>query len=221
MLETCSICSSIHHRPMAMRILVSVPGISVATLWLALISTTSADPAPGPSYSCANVIDGGIKQMICNDAGLSMFDRKLAAVYAEALKIAATQQPPTLRAEQRGWIKGRDECAKNDAPRTCVEDEYRRRIAELQAMYRLLPPKGPVTYVCDGNRANEVVVNYFATDPPTLVAERGDSVSLMYLQQSGSGAKYAGRNETLWEHAGEARITWGYGASPMTCAVRD
>lgn len=49
---------------MAMRILASVPGIFVATLWLALVSTTAADPVLGPSYSCANVIDGGIEQMI-------------------------------------------------------------------------------------------------------------------------------------------------------------
>lgn len=131
---------------MAMRFLASVPGILLATLWLAVVPTTAADPAPGPSFSCAKVVDGGIEQMICNDAGLSLLDRKLAAVYGEALKIAATQQPPTL------------------------------------------------------------------------VAENGDSVSLMYLQPSGSGARYAGRNESLWEHAGEATITWGYGAAPMTCA---
>jgi hypothetical protein len=37
-------------------------------------------------------------------------------------------------------------------------------------------------------------------------------VSLMYLAPSGSGAKYQGRNESLWEHGGEvvagAIIAW-------------
>ena len=196
--------------------------VSVTALWLVLGSTaTAAAVPPGPSYSCANVVAGSIEAMICNDVGLSLLDRKLAAVYGEALKVAATEQPPTLRAEQRGWIKGRDECAKNAAPRACVEDAYRRRTAELQAMYRLLPATGPVTYVCNGKRANEVVANFFATDPPTLVAERGDSVSVMFLLPSGSGAKYAGRNETLWEHAGEVKIKWGYRAAEMTCKRRD
>ena len=58
---------------------------------------------------------------------------------------------------------------------------------------------------------------FFQTDPQTLIAERGDQVSLMYLQPSGSGSKYQGRNETLWEKAGEAIITWGYGSPEMRC----
>jgi uncharacterized protein len=200
-----------------MRRRIRLSSASVFALWLVSNAAAGSDAVlPGPSYSCANVVAGSIEAMVCNDAGLSALDRKLAAVYGDALKAAATQQP-TLRAEQRGWIKGRDECAKNDPLRACVENEYRRRIAELQALYRLLPATGPVTYVCNGNRADAVVARYFATDPPTLVAERGDGVSLMFLQPSASGAKYAGRNETLWEHAGEAKITWGHGAAVMSC----
>ena len=45
-------------------------------------------------------------------------------------------------------------------------------------------------------------------------------VSLMYLQKSGSGTKYQGRNESLWEHQGEAAITWGYGSKEMKCKKR-
>ena len=32
-----------------------------------------------------------------------------------------------------------------------------------------------------------------------------------------SGAKYQGSNESLWEHHGEAMITWGYGSPEMQC----
>jgi membrane-bound inhibitor of C-type lysozyme len=71
--------------------------------------------------------------------------------------------------------------------------------------------------VCEGKSSAEIVVTFFQTDPPTLIAERGDSVSLMYLQPSASGAKYQGRNETFWEHHGEALITWGYDAPEMHC----
>jgi hypothetical protein len=65
-----------------------------------------------------------------------------------------------------------------------------------------------------------VVVTFFKTDPPTLEAERGDQVSLMYLQPSGSGSKYQGRNESFWEHQGEATIVWGYGSPEMICSKR-
>jgi len=173
--------------------------------------------APGPSFACGKVRPGSIEAMVCGDAELAALDRRLAGVYSAAAKMAANERPPLLKAEQRGWIKGRDECWKSDDKRACVQSEYVRRIAALQARYRLVPANGPVRYACDGNPANEVVAMYFQTDPPTLIAERGDGVSLMYLQPSASGAKYQGRNESLWEHQGEARVTWGYGAKEMRC----
>lgn len=173
--------------------------------------------ADGPSFDCAKVEAGSIAETVCKDPKLAALDRKLADVYAAAEKKAADQKPPVLKAEQRGWIKGRDECWKSQDKARCVEDEYRRRIAELQARYRLLPPTGPVRFTCDGDPRSEVVATFFATDPPTLVAERGDEVSLMYLAPSGSGAKYEGRNEAFWEHGGEATVTWGYEAKPMRC----
>ena len=172
---------------------------------------------PGPSYACDKVKFGSIEAMICEDTELSALDRKLSGVYAAASKKAINEHPPLLKAEQRGWIKGRNGCWKSDDKRGCVQDEYQFRIAELQARYRLVPGNGPIRFTCEDNPANEVVATFFQTDPPTMIAERGDSVSLMYLQPSGSGAKYQGRNETFWEHHGEALITWGYGAPEMRC----
>ena len=174
--------------------------------------------ATGPSYDCGKVASGSIEEMVCKDEGLAALDVKLAEVYGEATKKAVNEQPPTLKAEQRGWIKGRNDCWKSADTRKCVEEEYKRRIAELQARYRLIAGNGPITYTCDDDRRSEVIATFFQTDPPTLIAERGDSVSLMYLQPSGSGAKYRGRNETFWEHHNcEALITWGYEAKEMRC----
>lgn len=174
----------------------------------------------GPSYDCGKVEPGGIEAMICEDKTLSSLDRKLSDVYASASIKAGNEHPPRLKAEQRGWIKGRDDCWKNDDVGACVSMEYLRRIAELQARYRLVSGTGPVNYECDGNPANVVTAMFFKTDPPTLIAERGDSVSLMYLQPSVSGIKYLGRNEMLWEHKAETIITWGYGALESHCKRR-
>jgi hypothetical protein len=77
-----------------------------------------------------------------------------------------------------------------------------------------------VFYACDGDPRNEVVATFFRTEPPTLIAERGDRSSLMVMQPAASGARYQGRNESLWEHRGEARITWGFGAPEMRCRPR-
>ena len=194
----------------------SIAVLFALTCWL----FTSTAGAEGPSFDCGKVEAGSIEEMVCKDKGLAALDRKLAEVYSAASQKAVNEHPPVLKAEQRGWIKGRNDCWKSADRRKCVEDNYRLRIAELQARYRLVLGNGPITYACDGDPKNEVVVTYFQTDPPTLIAERGDQVSLMYLQPSGSGAKYQGRNESLWEHQGEATITWGYGSPEMRCTKK-
>ena len=178
---------------------------------------SESDMATGPSYNCDKVEADSIEEMICKDGELSSLDRKLSRVYADAARKATNEHPPVLKAEQRGWIKGRNDCWKADDERACVQSAYQSRIAELEARYRLVADSGPVRFVCEENPANEVIVTFFQTDPPTLIAERGDSVSLMYLQPSASGTKYQGRNEIFWEHQGEASITWGYGAPQMRC----
>jgi uncharacterized protein len=182
-----------------------------------LLAAVAAQAAQGPSFDCGRVRPGSIEETICRDGGLSALDRRLTEVYAAAQAKARNEQPPVLQAQQRGWIKGRDECGKSGDRRACVEQSYTLRIAELQARYRLVPGTGPVAYACGGDARNQVVVVFFPTEPPTLYAERGDSVSLMFLQPSGSGSRYQGRNESFWEHHGEALVTWGHGAPEMRC----
>ncbi|MET0052281.1 MAG: MliC family protein [Candidatus Thiodiazotropha sp.] len=181
------------------------------------LSSGAGDTHEGPSFSCDKVEAGSTEAMICADAQLSALDRKLAGVYMAAVEKAVNQHPPMLKAEQRGWIKGRNDCWKSTDQRSCVKHEYERRIVELQAQYRLVDFTGPVQFICEGNPANEVIVTFFNTEPPTLIAERGDRVSLMFIQPSASGSKYQGGNEMFWEHQGEARITWGYQAPEMRC----
>jgi uncharacterized protein len=173
--------------------------------------------AGGPSYDCSTVASTSIEALVCQSDELSALDRQLAEVYAAARKKAVNAHPPTLKAEQRGWIKGRNDCWKATDIPACVKLSYQSRIAELQALYQLLPGKGPFSFGCDGNPLNEVIVTFYPTEPPTLVAERGDRMSLMYASPSASGAKYEGQNEMFWEHQGEASIRWGYQAAEMRC----
>jgi uncharacterized protein len=190
-------------------------GFIIATLHIAIAANAAQEA--GPSFSCNSVEAGSIEEMICKDDALASLDRSLSEVYKQASAKAINERPPVLATEQRGWIKGRDDCWKSTDPQACVTEEYERRIAELQARYRLVPATGPFTFTCNGEPANEIVVTYFQTEPRTLIAERGDSVSLMYIQPSGSGTKYQGRNESFWEHQGEATVTWGYGEPEIIC----
>lgn len=192
---------------------------SVCAISIALVSffTAGAAEAQSPSFSCGMVQTGSIEEMICNNQRLSELDHVLSTVYTEAAQKAVNEQPQLLRAEQRGWIKGRNDCWKNADTLRYIEDSYRVRTAELQARYRLVSASGPFTFACDDSPGSELIATFYLTEPPTLIAERGDSVSLMYLLPSASGSKYGGRNETFWEHHGVATVTWGYGATEIHC----
>ena len=192
----------------------------LTVLVLSLSPITGVALAASPSFDCSKVETGSIEELICTNDQLSTLDRKMAVVYDAATEKATSEHPPVLKAEQRGWIKGRNDCWKSDDKRECIEESYELRIAELQAKYRLVPATGPVRYVCDGEPAKEVIATFFQTEPATAIAEFGDQTSWMVQQPAASGAKYQGRNETLWEHHGEALITWGYGAPEMRCEVK-
>jgi uncharacterized protein len=191
-----------------------------AVALLALAARSRAQ-AKGPAFDCGKA-QGEVEQLICKDESLAALDRKLDEVYKAARAKATNEVPPVLVAEQRGWVKGRDECwkAKSGGPafltatwqatsvRECVEGSYRISISELQAKYRLVPPKGPVLFACENNPANELVATFFETDPPTVQLERGDKSVTAWLVPAGSGSKYEGQNVELWTKGKEATVTW-------------
>jgi uncharacterized protein len=174
--------------------------------------------AQAPAFDCSTVEIGTPEGLVCTDPELAALDRQLAGVYKAALAKAGNERPPLLKAEQRGWARGRHDCWKEADLRLCVQNAYVRRIAELQARYRLVPGDGPHRMICEGDPRNEVVVTYYATTPRTLVAERGDQVSLMF--QEPDGALFVGRNERLLQREGDVQVVWGFGAAPMSCVNR-
>ena len=177
----------------------------------------AAFASAGPSFDCGVSGLGSVQETICGDEDLSTLDRRMAEVYAAATALATEEHPPVLRAEQRGWIKGRDECWKSDDLRRCVVDAYRLRIAELEARYRLVEGHGPTTFACEGEDAGEVIMTFFATDPPSAIAERGDTVSMMFAEPDEGGRLYRGRNESFREQDGVAIVVWGFGAPELHC----
>jgi uncharacterized protein YecT (DUF1311 family) len=188
----------------------------VALVWA---SGKAGAQAKGPAFDCAKA-QGEVEQLICKDEGLAALDRKLDEVYKAALAKARDDVPRFLRTEQRGWVKGRNDCWKareTDAVfltaswqakgmRECVEASYKLRTSELEALMRLVPPKGPVFFAC-GDRS-EVVATFFETDPPTARLERGDKTVTAWLVPAASGSKYEGQNVEFWTKGKEAQVTW-------------
>jgi len=171
-------------------------------------------------------VRGDVEELVCQRAGLARLDARVAQAYAAAQRKAVNERPRVLAPEQQGWQRERHECWKAgpDAASTadvearvaCVRESSQRRLLELQARYRLVPVSASARWRCEDR--SEVVVNFFnSTEPPSLIAERGDQSSLMTQQAAASGSRYAGRNESYWEHQGEARVVWGWQAPELRC----
>jgi uncharacterized protein YecT (DUF1311 family) len=192
--------------------------------------------AQAPAFDCAKA-SSTVEKMICRDADLAALDRRLDVVYKAAAAKATGTMAATLRAEQRGWISGRNECWKTgpetpsyltvswtvNSVRGCVEAQYKLRTSDLQASWRLLDGR-TVSYACQNNPANEVIATYFATDPPTARVERGDQTVTLWQVPAASGAKYEGPNVSLWNKGNEVAVSWlntATGATEeLTCRTR-
>lgn len=183
-----------------------------------LVATSQLQAVPtNNQINCQANSLGTIDQLICSDQELLKQDQQLAEVYQQALLKAVNEKPPLLKAEQRGWVKGKAECWKEEDKKACASMLYTQRIAELQARYELMPASKELLLSCDNNPANEISLRYYPTTPATLIADYGDQISLMYQQADQS---FVGRNEKLSEQNDVFTLQWGYGAPLQICRAK-
>ena len=174
--------------------------------------------AQGPTFDCARA-KGEVEMLICSDASLAALDRKLDGVYKSVSVKAKGNLATKLRSEQRSWVKGRNDCWKArdktwitatwtvETVKDCVAAQYRLRTSELQSVWQLVPPK-TVFYGCQNNPANEVVANFFATDPATIRLEHGDRTVTLWQVGATSEGLYEGQNVNLVHKGNEAKVNW-------------
>jgi uncharacterized protein len=187
-----------------------------AALSALLFAAAGAAQAQAGVANCAKA-KPGLETLLCKDEALMGLDKKMAEVLGAAEPIAAKEKPPMLKAEQRGWGKTRDDCMKAEDKNACLKLSYQRRIAELQATYRLMPPTATANYSCGAKPADQLKTATFATEPPTMVAELDENVSTLYRKPSSVGTSYAGDQVTFFEMDGQAKVVWGPGTPEMSC----
>ncbi|WP_375690279.1 MliC family protein [Pseudooceanicola sp. LIPI14-2-Ac024] len=196
------------------------------TIALAAVATLASGGAllaqDGPSFDCARA-ESSAEKMVCEDAGLAALDQVVATRYQAALDVArgldagADKAEADLKAFQRGWIGGRDDCWKADDPRACIQFSYERREAELVTQFMLKEPTNVVTWTCDTNA--EITTYYYDTTLPSVRIEYGDSILTGTLSPTGSGARYdTDFGGYIWEHQGELTFrTPDPDGQEMTC----
>jgi uncharacterized protein/heat shock protein HslJ len=194
----------------------TLAGLTFALLALAAVAAPAHGQAQktGPTFDCAKA-SGEVENLICQDPGLAALDRKMAKVYAEAMKRFPANIAAEERTVQRGWIKGRNECWKADDVRRCVDEEFRTRIVELQIRSGQLMAPRAIGYECPDKGKPFFGTFYQETDPPSAVLTYGNDQVIAFLTPSASGSKYVATNMEFWEHHGEAMVDW-YGTK-MTC----
>ena len=187
--------------------------------WGLVFSACTVSAAQGPAFSCAKA-QGEVEKLICSDEGLATLDRKLDGAYKAATSKASGKLVNQLRAEQRGWVKGRNDCWRAhgtqtwitatwtvDTVRACVDAQYRLRTSELKSVWRLVAPQ-TVAYACQNNPANELVVHHFDTDPKTIRLERGDRTVTLWQVGSPSNGQFEGQNVSLAHTGSNLNMSW-------------
>lgn len=169
-----------------------------------------ASAQQGPSFDCAEAATSA-EEVVCAVPDLAGLDLRLAERYAAAVAAAgaldagARNALDVLRATQRGWIKGRDECWKAADLVPCVRDAYLTREAELVGLWMLEEPTSVRFWICNEEASNEVVTTFFDTERPSVRIERGDRVSVGVLSEGHTGERYnADFGEVFWLKRGIA-----------------
>ncbi len=187
-----------------------------------VLLATSASPVlaqDGPSFGCARASTWGEK-LVCSDPDLAKLDRNLQARFEAAVAAAEVQMPaalPDLRATQRGWIKGRDDCWKGRYPHECVEANYLHREAQLVAAWSLEEPSWIRTYDCGS--AAKLRVSFFDTEYLSLRIERGAETDVAVGDPEDEHARYASDlGSVLLVDAGDAWLRW-FGAPVGACTI--
>ena len=172
---------------------------SLLSILAALLTAgATSTQAEAPSFDCA-ASDSSATDLICEIPALAELDRELDRLYrlAVAGPNMTDDRLSLLRATQRGWIGGRDDCWKASVGlERCVRDSYILRIDELRTGYADARTDddagislGPFAYRCEGLDALVSAVFVGGAEPATLLKWRNTALVLDQIQ-SGSGARY-------------------------------
>ncbi|MCW3171847.1 MliC family protein [Shewanella subflava] len=180
--------------------------------------------SPSPSFNC-NKAQGSIEELICQSEELSQLDTQLQPLYSQAIKQLNLNDAKILTAEQRGWIKGRNDCWKADDKTECTRVSYQTRITELQISAASINVPSPTYYQCNNESALQLSA-YFYNDTliPAVVFsyhtahQPPSEPAIGFITRTASGAKYQAQHASLWTHQQEATLTF-FGQPPITCTM--
>jgi uncharacterized protein len=166
-------------------------------------TTTTTTTAP-MSFDCAKPANKA-QQLVCNDQRLTELDRRMQTAYQQALARPGADAA-TLTTAQSAFTTIRDGCGDFVDARTCLLEAYETRVVELAIAdpATIAPPV--VTYNCPADSGPLTAQFYNDLDPKTAVLEWKGTRIILFIQPSGSGARYGRQGSDYWEHQGEVTL---------------
>lgn len=186
----------------------------VAALLLSACGSNTTHPAmTAGALDCAKPANAA-QQLVCNDPQLADLDRRLQTAYQQALARPGADRT-ALTAAQNSWASVRDRCTPNADMRTCILEAYQTRLVQL-ALTDPGTVKPPViTYQCPAGFGPLTAQFYNQFDPPTAVLDWKGNQEILFIQPSGSGARYGRQGSEYWEHQGE--VTLDFNGTEFVC----
>lgn len=161
-----------------------------------------------PSFVCSKARHE-IETMICENHEFITLDNQLADLYKRAEAKNTGEDLKLLKAMQRGWIKGRNDCWKAQDKRQCIIDSYQVRMVELQIRNGLVMAPTAIGYVCNEDHSKPFFASFYNNiSPQAVVITYGDDQTIAIATPAASGSKYIAQGMFFWEHHGEASVDW-------------
>lgn len=177
---------------------------------VALVFFVATPALPAPSFDCRQA-GNDIERLICSDAKLAALDQQMAELFSAAMRQATESGQADLLAEQRGWIKNRNGCAKRPGPRRhCVLEHYTQRTSRLEELLaagsetKSANDAEPALFHCDDG--SDIQATFLSGTPRAVRIKLGSAVWTLPQAVSGSGARYAGNGLVFWQKGGEALL---------------
>ena len=179
----------------------------------AATSTSTAPATPAMSFDCAKRANKA-QQLVCGDPQLTDLDRRMQTAYQQALARPGADAA-TLTTAQSAFTTIRDGCGDFVDARTCLLEAYQTRVVELAIAdpATVAPPVVSYNWPADSGPLTAQFYNDF--DPKTAVLEWKGTRIILFIQPSGSGARYGRQGDDYWKHQGE--VTLDLGGTKFVC----
>jgi len=179
-------------------------------------TTTAAPAAPAMSFDCAKPANKA-QQLVCGDPQLTELDRRMQTAHQHALARPGADAA-TLTTAQSAFTTIRDGCADFVDVRTCLVEAYQTRVVELAIADPATVAPPVVTYNCPADSGPLTAQFYNELDPKTAVLNWKGTRIILFIQPSGSGARYGRQGSEYWEHQGE--VTLDLSGTKFVCSTQ-